>query len=306
MLSKRKSKPVSEDDFLVPEDRALFERVFDIADLGLLDNLLEEPPETDEIPEIEFAYDMRPPGGRSKGHLPHLACVFRHSARHWQGWIVRWKNGDHARLGPDCGEKHFGFDIKKSEDRFKNDRTRHNDLARAVVVRRLLPGAVAELQNLVRDPAVADFDELRQQFRSLFPELHTALGEVTITDRVLMTSRLERDYTAEEKRAEEHSEGKRLLAECTAAESKGPGVLKACNHRFKQWKNALPPIMKVVTHNVGTLAGGSFPGDPRPMAQSALAAWEELAEIGRSSPPTSRTIGMPAIRSRKRSKKRAR
>ena len=118
--SKRKSAA----DFLTRQDRALVARVFDIDDPEQIAGLLDSPPDTREVPEIEFAYNTTPMGGRKKGNAPHLKCVFSHPARHWQGSIVRWKNGNRARLGPNCGADHFGFKFKDVEAQFDAARSR--------------------------------------------------------------------------------------------------------------------------------------------------------------------------------------
>ena len=70
---------------------SIVERTFEIDDPSQLSGLLERPPDGEEVPEIEYAYDTTPPGGRANGHAPHLKCVFPHTARHWRGSIVRWK-----------------------------------------------------------------------------------------------------------------------------------------------------------------------------------------------------------------------
>mgnify|MGYP007019854714 CR=1 FL=1 len=68
--------------FLSDSDRALLARTFDIEDPESLPGLADSPPETDEVPEIEFQYDVTPSGGKAAGHKPHLKCIFGHPARH--------------------------------------------------------------------------------------------------------------------------------------------------------------------------------------------------------------------------------
>jgi hypothetical protein len=43
------------------------ERTFEIDDPSQLSGLLERPPDGEEVPEIEYAYDTTPPGGLAKG-----------------------------------------------------------------------------------------------------------------------------------------------------------------------------------------------------------------------------------------------
>jgi hypothetical protein len=168
-------------DFIAPKDRVLLDRQFEIGDPSQLPGLLDSPPDTDEVPEIEYAYDVTPPGGRSKGHAPSLKCVFPHSARHWRGFIVRWMNGNRARMGRDCGVDHLGFDFKAEVDRFESARSRQRDLKLFIALRSLLPDVVAELRALPRDPVVLDYDRLRREFGAAFPSLRTALGEIALS-----------------------------------------------------------------------------------------------------------------------------
>lgn len=273
--AKRKS-PV---DFLTPQDRKLLERTFDLCDPAQLEGLLDRPPDTDEIPEIEYAYDVTPPGGRAKGHAPHLTCVFPHSARHWKGSIVRWKNGERSRLGPTCGADHFGFDFKAVEERFRSARSRKNDLVRFVALRELLPAVVAELRQVYSDRSISAYDQLRQQLREDFPELHHALGVIARLDSMLRTTSTERNHDAEHNRAERGEEGRKLLKACEDAVGKGAGVVKACSSRLKQWLSAQPPILKTVTQDVGPLAAGAFLTDPRPLAHAVATATMTLSKL---------------------------
>jgi len=148
-------------DFLAPEDRELQSRTFDIDDPSTLEGLLDHPPDTDEVPEIEFTYDVTPPGGRKAGHAPHLQCVFPHPARHWKGYVVRWKSGTRARLGGTCGADHFGFDFNHVEQRFESARSRKGDLQKFIALRTLLPEVVAELRALPRHQSVLTYDAYR-------------------------------------------------------------------------------------------------------------------------------------------------
>lgn len=267
------------DDFLTPDDRELLERTFGIDDPSQLAGLLDRPPDTDEVPEIEYAYNVTPPGGRRKGHVPHLKCIFPHSARHWRGFVVRWSNGDCARLGPDCGADHFGFDFKDVEERFFAARSRKQHLKRFVVLRPLLPLVVAELRPLSCHPEVVGYDDLRLQFAAEFPNLHQALGVIAQADGLLRTTRQERDSDAEERRVEQSTEGRALLKACEDARNKSPGVLKACNHRLRKWIEAQRPIMKTVSHDAGVLSGLNFFTDPRPLQHNVAAAVSALTKV---------------------------
>lgn len=277
MSAHSRRKPA--DDFLTPQDREILERTFDIDDPAQLTGLLDRPPDTDEVPEIEYAYNITPPGGRAKGHAPTLKCVFPHTARHWRGSIVRWKNGDRARLGPDCGADHFGFNFKAVEERFVAAKSRKNDLVRFVALRSLLPKVVDELRPLSKAPCIVTYDELRQSFSAIFPELHQTLGTIAHGDGLLRTTRQERDRTAEENRVEKSKEGRELLKACEDARSKGPGVVKACNRRLKQWMDDQSPIMKTVIQEAGALSGRSFFTDPRPMVHTVGTATVTMAKL---------------------------
>jgi hypothetical protein len=85
---------------------------------------------------------------------------------------------------------------------------------------------------------------------------------------MLRTTRRERDHAAEHKRAEDSEEGRKLLKACDDAVDKGPGVMRACNRRYRQWLDAQPPIMKTVDHEVGLLSAGKFLTDPRILAHT--------------------------------------
>ena len=259
-------------DFLASDDRDLLSRTFDIDDPSTLAGLLDHPPNTDEVPEIEFTYDLTPPGGRKAGHAPNLECVFRHSARHWKGYVVRWKSGARARLGGTCGAEHFGFVFDEVEQRFDGARSRKGDLKKFIALRALLPEVVSELRALPRHQSIIAYDTYRQNLRTDFPELHHALGVIARLDGQLLTTRQERDHNAEHDRAHRSEEGRKLFQALEDAPRKGPGVVKACNHRIKQWLSSQQPIMKTVTQDAGPLAGGAILTDPRPLTHIASTA----------------------------------
>jgi len=265
--------------FLAPDDRDLLSRKFDIDDPSTLAGLLDHPPDTNEVPEIEFTYDVTPPGGRKAGHAPHLECVFRHSARHWKGYIVRWKSGARARLGGTCGAEHFGFVFDDIEQRFKSARSRKGDLKKFIALRALLPEVVSELRALPQHQSIIAYDAYRQDLRTDFPELHHALGVIARLDDQLITTRQERDHNAEHDRAHRSEEGRKLFQDLEEAPRKGPGIVKACNHRLKQWLSSQPPIMKTVTQEAGPLAGGAILTDPRPLAHIASTATINMARL---------------------------
>ena len=177
-------------DFLTSEDREIIDRAFSIEEPTQLHGLVERPPQTDQIPTIEYAYSVRPPGGRKMGHAPSMKCVFSHSPLHWKGFVIRWKNGDRALLGSTCGSIHFGFSYTEIKKTFDDSRSRQADLIRLVAVRSLLPEVLTELRASLVGNEVRSYDTHRSDFMSAFPELHQALGEFARLGGRLETSLL--------------------------------------------------------------------------------------------------------------------
>jgi hypothetical protein len=128
---------------------------------------------------------------------------------------------------------------------------------------------------------VRAYDRLRHELQSGFPDLYGALTAVARSGGQLRTTRQERDVAAEERRVERSIEGLKLKRDYEVAVGKGPGVVKACNHRLQQWMKAQPPIMRAVVQEVGLLSGGRFLSDGRLLMHhvaTAVAAMAKLSE----------------------------
>ena len=68
-------------------------RRFWISDPEALSNLLERVPARDEVPEIEYQYDVTPPKGKSR---PYVRCAHCFRPIHWKGNVWSTESGGTA------------------------------------------------------------------------------------------------------------------------------------------------------------------------------------------------------------------
>lgn len=235
---------------LTEEDRKLMARRFWISDPEALPNLHSRVPTKDEVPEIEYRYDLTPPKGQSR---PYVRCAHCFRPIHWKGNVARYADGSRILLGCDCGEKQFGFRWSDREEAFSHRMSRHDLLVRLEGLEAALPLLHSFLLGLLEHPSLREFVRLRSELDAKMPEL------VSILTRTMQASggALEviehiRDIAAE------------LARDDRQKYSTNPDT---------------KPIVKKVTKSLGRIAGGAFllyGGSPSVEARSLTDACEHL------------------------------
>jgi hypothetical protein len=240
--------------FLSERDRQILKRVFRVSEPETLPKLLSAVPATKEIPVIEFFYNERPKGGR-KRRAPHVLCAFKHGARHWRGYVMKYRNGSRILVGIKCGAHHFGLDFYFIEETFKSARSRQRDLVRLLALRKLIPAAKAEVLALPEHPAVAAFDGFRDRLTAEFHALANSLSRFATTGGRLISTKFKRDIGAEEKRAERMVPSLFRAVEAARAENLGQAEVSARVAKIKDWMGRQSPIETSVDVDLGPCFG---------------------------------------------------
>lgn len=214
---------------LSERDRSLLARKFWTSNPEQLPNILPRVPAGDEIPDIEYRYDLTPPKGQSR---PFVRCAHCFRAIHWRGMVALYQNGVRVLLGYDCGEKQFGFRWNSREASFSERIARHDLLTQLDNLEAALPLLHKFLLELQQHPVFENYNALRHELNDKMPEFIAHLtkafqvsgGQLAVTERV-------RDIAAELARDE----------------------------RQKYSKNPeTKPIFKNISKSLGRIAGASF------------------------------------------------
>lgn len=138
-----------------------------------LPNLLDSPPDNDEVPEIEFYYDT---GKSGSGMVRCIHCK-RTAKNHNKGVVLRFSNGTRMLYGKDCGAKQYGArfanaqnDFMKAKDRKKALERRQSILDNKYRLKHLFEG-------IAGDPCWAAYRELKRQFNRAMSGLSYELAE---------------------------------------------------------------------------------------------------------------------------------
>ncbi|SKA28870.1 hypothetical protein SAMN02745126_04838 [Enhydrobacter aerosaccus] len=235
---------------LSDDDRKLMSRRFWISDPEALPNLHLRVPAKEEVPEIEYRYDLTPPKGQSR---PYVRCAHCFRPIHWRGNVARYADGSRILLGCDCGEKQFGFRWTDREEAFSHRMSRHDLLVRLEGLEAALPLLHSFLLGLIEHPCLREFTSLRNELDAKMPELVSILtkvlqasgGTLELTERI-------RDIAAE------------IARDDRQKYSKNPDT---------------KPIFKRMTKSLGRIEGGAFllyGGSPSVEARNLADACEHL------------------------------
>ena len=183
-----------------PSDVALRDRVFSVEDPEDLPEILDHLPITDELPEIEFAYDLIRPGTKENKMVRCVHCK-KEARNHSRGYVMKTTDtGKRFLIGRNCGAKHYGAQFGLVDRQFHDQRRRRRQLLRLDKSKALLPNLLRNLKKISESPALKIFEDTQVSFLDLFSELARYLalahsGELIIPIKV-------RDYKAEEKDAD--------------------------------------------------------------------------------------------------------
>lgn len=253
---------------LSDDDRSLLQRNFWISDPESLPGLLPRVPAKDEIPEIEYRYDLTPPVGKTR---EYVRCAHCFRPIHWRGNVGRYADGSRILLGCDCGEKQFGFMWAGREEFFSDRMSRHDLLVRLEGLEAALPLISSFLATLHEHASLEEFIRLRHELGTKMPELiailtkalHATGGTLTVTEKV-------RDVPAE------------LARDDRQKYSKNPET---------------KPIFKTIMKSLGQIAGGPFllnGGTPkaeiRKLAESCELLQHRFSTVGSDGVPAAAAL----------------
>jgi hypothetical protein len=178
-------------------DQDLRRRLFTIGDPESLSDLADTIPSTDDVPEIEYAYDLTP--NKSAPRRDFVFCAHCGHPTHYKGYVVRFKTC-RCLIGKDCGFKYYGAEFHAIERGFLEERRRQINLLRLDDAVSELPHLLRSLNEIAETPGTRMFDEARNTMRAKMPDLWNALAGVADGTRDLTVTQQVRDYAAEEAR----------------------------------------------------------------------------------------------------------
>ncbi|MBM1170088.1 hypothetical protein [Microvirga arabica] len=213
-------------------EEALLSFQFTASDPESLDGITEDPPPSDEDPEIEFRYDMA-----GRGEM--VRCVYCKHPNHFKGIVVKYMSGRRL-VGRNCALNHHGVAFEKDLLDFEAAIERQSLIRR----RRALMAARAHIHQhfteLKADPAVETHDRTMRRWRADFRDLALAMVNLARRDERLTISRKERDEAAEKLRKQRL--GDRFDAERQRAKAAG-----------ETWQ-----IYRTIEEDLGSLRGALF------------------------------------------------
>lgn len=146
---------------------------FSAADPEKLDHLLQSVPETDEIPEVEFAYDT------SAGGVGMVRCIHckKVAKNHYRGFVLRFADGRRMLFGRNCGEKVYGAEFAYNKHEFQRALDRSDFLKRQDRIVQERARLIENLELIEADRSWKDFGDLKRRFVAAFPDLAADLAE---------------------------------------------------------------------------------------------------------------------------------
>jgi transcriptional regulator NrdR family protein len=230
-------------------DEQLLETAFRADDPVSLDRIVQELPQTDEIPFVEFAYNTKAGSGL------RVRCIHCRWENHNRGFVLRFRDGTRILVGKDCGKKIYGADFDLIEKDFDAAKDRAYYLRRrraAIEAARTFRAKLAALQ---RDPALEQFRTAKVAFNRAMPNLARALASACRQDAgALYVEAPVRDFEAEARREEQQE----VLAQRIGAMTK-TAIKKARDAGLLRRPGDKPkPIYKYVPKLSATIAGQAF------------------------------------------------
>ena len=189
--AKRSGSPtywsrLSDDELLAADLR--------IDDPQTLDNLLDAPPETDEVPEIEFEYDTR------MTDIGMVRCIHckKTAKNHNRGFVLRFADGRRMLFGKDCGEKQYGAVFTLAKRDFRSASKRKALLERRLLVLANKARLVSLLEHVEAARCWRVYGDLKRQYNRMMFEHVTHFSEsAERRDGALFAVQSLRDHEAE-------------------------------------------------------------------------------------------------------------
>lgn len=161
-----------------------------------LEGLLDTPPEGDEIPGIEFAYDTKQTG---TGMVRCIHCK-KTAKNHNKGFVLQFENGDRMLFGKDCGEKQYGVVFNQVKQSFYSASARKEALEHRLSVLSNKPTIVDLLERVEGAECWQQFADLKKQFNRAMRELSPQFAEsASRHDGALYLAQSVRDHDEEAK-----------------------------------------------------------------------------------------------------------
>lgn len=180
-------------------DDELVDWNFRATDPEALGNLRAELPQTEEVPQVEFAYDTLLSG---TGRVRCMHCK-KTAKNHNRGFVLLYADGTRALVGKDCGAKQYGAAFEHAEQQFQAARSRAHYLRR----KRTIEANATEICDLIEtvsaDPLVQIHERLKKAFNlGMRPIVEKLADAAQKHDGALFCEEQVRDYEAESKRKE--------------------------------------------------------------------------------------------------------
>jgi len=215
-----------------------------VRDPESLPGLVRAIPESDSVPEIEYAYDVTP--RKSAPRKDFVFCAHCGYPTHYKGYVVKYESC-RCLIGKDCGFKLYGADFHAVERGFIEERRRQINLLRLDAAVEGFPHLLRSLGETANASETKMFDRARVMMRTNMPDLWSALSGLADGSSDLIVNEQARDYAAEQ--ARDQRRGQQDAADDEVDE----------------------PIFTFVSKIIGPLNGAAF---CRPNLGSAVASFQ--------------------------------
>jgi hypothetical protein len=223
-------------------------------------------PETDEVPNVEFAYDLR-------GTSHKMVCIHDGRANHFRGLVMKYKEGTRILVGRDCARQIWGinFDVLIKDFDLAKDTAYY--LRRRNAAREAAPAFLAALAALRADPSIGFYQSLKVDFRSKLSNLASLMDDLLDHhDGVLFREDKVRDFEAESRRNVQEDEKEAPMTR------KARHYLKDMGFADEKPKKQLEPIFRRVPRILGALKGRDFFATGTPSVGFRLVEFERRAQ----------------------------
>jgi hypothetical protein len=189
-------------------DEALLEVDFLSQDPTALPNVQLELSPTDEVPEVEFAYDTSETIGAK------VRCIHCRFENHNRGFVLQFENGDRILVGGTCGKKRYGADFQRIERDFDVARQRAGYLRRRNQTLAHASTFLNALERLPAHPMFGAYRRVKGDFNRSMGPLARALHDLGADGALYLPTKV-RDFDAEDRRYEKWE---RQMASLTTTE----------------------------------------------------------------------------------------